>query len=435
VADAGLPGKSYPPPLQPSLWLLQPNGELDENHWSRGVGGSMPVPTPLNQELSTKEDVLADKTGAKDYQLIEPVAVAVEDRDNILVLERGYAYGTADTDVKAKPRLFRYTRAKDQTPLRFERKRLVALEGDENVKKYGFEVIDMAYYRAKNGPELAILERGISVGGAPAEKSRIRVLSIANGNVAKTESIDLVDKSDKVKLITPAAIAFEDEGSWIVADARDEPDMEQPGTLFRVRRDPNSRLTDLLPGDLKSNPLVRPTGVALLDNDDFVVCDRGVKRYSYKGQSSCRWRAEPANLFRVTCTGGAPASPGDVPRPPVQPLTDRGALAWPVKVAIDPRGAVLVADQGERDPALFENLLQSDPVLSWRGKPHRLGVSVLFAGPKLDKTLFEKKDPLNKEQAKRRAAASEALYSVRRSIEAVIENYKPLHSVHFWKPY
>ena len=34
VADAGRAGRKYPPEIQPSLWLLQPNGEPDNLHWS-----------------------------------------------------------------------------------------------------------------------------------------------------------------------------------------------------------------------------------------------------------------------------------------------------------------------------------------------------------------------------------------------------------------
>jgi phage tail-like protein len=418
VADAGLPGAFYPPPLQPSLWVVKPDGELDDVHWLLRDEKALPMPRPINREVVSRDQVQKDP--GTQYQLIEPVAVAVEVRNKILVLERGHAY----EDDKIDPGVFRYAwtdLAQPNAELKFERKRLLTLEKSEP--------IDMVLFREGATSKLAILVKELKVVNNQKQYGSFQVWVVNVDDPGKIEMIDLGDpKNDNRAPVTPTAIAYESTGNWIIADARDD-DRGLPGTLIRVEKTSGPpKLTDLLPPDSASNPLVYPAGVVVLASGDYVVSDRGVKVLLYKEKSFCRRLAEPANVFRVKLGAGPPT---------LIPLARRGQLSWPTRAAIDPTsGDILVADQGESDSRLLAPALKTNQVnLTWRGKPSRFGVSVLFSKQRLDDLIFETPARPSEEQLARKREESEILYSANRGIQSVIDEYKPIYAIQLWKPY
>ena len=397
VADAGFPGPKYPPMYQPSLWIVTPNGELDELHWSTLGPGGMPVPTPLNTEK------IAPSIRDEDFQLSRPTAVAVDADGSVLVLEGGLSYSQGGITVR--PAIFRYARD-PKNPAGTIRARLVRLGNDTQASS----PVDMVLDRTDDPASLVVLD------SRPTPRLRVVPLGVDNPQI-----IDI--PLDPKLVITPKAIAQESAGTFVIADARDDAN-GGPGTLIRVQIKtvaPNTtEVTDLL-GKLPAdrNSLVYPTGVLVERPGVYVVCDSGVKTASSIDRSF-RLRARPPGLFRIQLE--QPAGPDGGGIPSITLLASRG-LTSPTRMARDRTGAILVTDQGEIAP----DAINPEP-LPWRGCPHRFGVSVLFSKQNLPPELFEKAG-----LKKLAPVVSRQLRGAHRDIQTVIDRQKPVQSIQVWK--
>ena len=258
VADAGEVWGSYPPDLAPCLWVLRPNGELDDAHWVTSEPRTgPPSPRPLNREAASVQ-------GQETDLLSAPVAVVPEGPGSLLVLDQGHKYGRGN--VNALPCIFRYSRS----PAGFAREQVkslgqnlddrhpigMVLVSDDANKEKQLVVLDHA---KKKTPRLLIIGpvSGKTAAGQPAE--------------VKLAEIELKDKAGKPIVVTPTAIVQDGEsaGIFVIADACDDETEAPPGALVRVKIEKSGDGTQWSVRKLESwrlehegNVLVYPTCLA-----------------------------------------------------------------------------------------------------------------------------------------------------------------------------
>ena len=414
VADAGRAGRKYPPEIQPSLWLLQPNGEPDNLHWSgTGTPTDSPYPSPINIE-----EVGGGSAEAK--QLSAPAAVAFHPANSdYLVLEKGESF---DGGIKVFPSILRYP-AGQITSKSGDGGRSVLIDLAKAFGASGEKdkpsPVDMVVDPAARPKRLIVLDR-------PGSGPCLRIVPLEGENPALV-TIPL----DRGVVVDPTAIAWEEADTFVIADARDSSDNgPRPGTLIRVKIDvakKEATQVDLLQGlDVVRNPLVYPTGLVVLKPGHFLVCDTGVKS-EYDTHPAFRTMAEPAAVVRVEVEP-------DAKQTTFTALTRRGVLSWPSRIVRDESAdAVLVTDTGELD-ILSKEATASEGVarkVPWRGQANRFAVSVLYSKQKLDPSIFAEDDD-TKEQAENRRKAIDLLNNANHGIQMVIEQKKPLHATQVW---
>ena len=403
VASAGRSTDTYPPQPAPSLWLLKPNGELDDLHWKGALSVRGPVPSPINIE----------KGDDKNRQLSEPVAVAFHpDTSDYLVLERGEKYGS---NITVSPSVLRYPKGKLNSTIGADGRSLLIDLGKDALAADPADKVTYPVDMVVDAPakRLIVLDRR----NKPA---CLRMVTLAGAPKLVTVPLDAL------LVVDPTAIARETNDTFVITDARDfrwdkgKPRDKQkapsPGTLIRVKLTQQGAVSeqkDILK-DCKDNPLVYPTGLVVLKPGTFLVCDTGVK-LNFAESDAFRTKAEPAAVFRVEV-------PEDAANPPsFTLLTPRGMLCSPSRIARDEQSdAVLVTDAGE--------LEYDESAYRWRGQANKFAVSVLYSIPRLDDSILD--SPPSEQKRKE----VDSLNSANRGIEMVIDRMKPLHASPIWNP-
>lgn len=224
--------------------------------------------------------------------------------------------------------------------------------------------VDMGVNRAGN---FVILDRGTHLNSDPpsafAAKPKIVVVS---------ENPLAVATHPLAGIVEPTAMVMEAGGTLIVTDARnqfasgpDDSSIWEPADLVRVDPANGWSTTSLLSAiPAERNPLVFPTGLALVSPTEVIVCDRGLRWGFKEGEDqSNRTMAEPAALYRVDLAQSPPV---------ITRITYDHALVNPTKLVIDQGGDLIITDRGE---ALRDSFLRRN----WRARPNEFGVIVHFS--------------------------------------------------------
>ncbi|WP_017327160.1 hypothetical protein [Synechococcus sp. PCC 7336] len=167
------------------------------------------------------------------------------------------------------------------------------------------------------------------------------------------------------QIVEPTALALEETGDLIVADANEPPRDSDPPTAADLRRvnSTNGSVTSLLSDlSLEQNPLIFPTGLVFETPQSLLVCDTGV-RNRVIDVASHRHRAETAGIYRVDLSQ---------PSPQISQVLSATSLVRPSKMAIDARGQLAISDRGDA-------YVTSDQRREWRARSNEFGVEVLFS--------------------------------------------------------
>ncbi len=234
-----------------------------------------------------------------------------------------------------------------------------------------------------------ILDRGAPLAGdPPAGGPAATKLVLVRENPLAVEEHPLPD------VVEPTALARANDGTFIVADARQSTSAE-PADLWRV--DPAGSwsavsLLNTVPPE--ANPLIFPSGVVVVSPAVLLVCDTGL-RWGFAPDQGNRAMAEPAAVFRIDL---------DRVPPVITRLTREPGLINPARMVKDRRGKIILVDRGEY-------LRDSQQKRSWRARPNEFGVVVHFS--------------------QQRPTTTEERNRTWRGIASVIDEQKPGH-VSWW---
>jgi phage tail-like protein len=254
--------------------------------------------------------------------------------------------------------------------------------------------VDMVLDGAQN---FVILDRGAHLiseppSGFPAAPKIVVVREDGGGVTVQEHPLPNVAE--------PSALLMAPGGTFIVADASDQfgpSASSKPGDLWRLDPQDGWAATSLLAAvPPERNPLVFPTALAWASADVLLVCDVGL-RWQFEGDQSNRSMAEPATIFRVDLSQDPPL---------IARITDDRRLVNPIKMMLDRRGDLIIADRGEalRSLAVKRN---------WRARPSEFGVIVHFS--------------------RRRPTTNDERNRIRRGIGRVLEEQKPSHAAWWLK--
>ena len=249
-----------------------------------------------------------------------------------------------------------------------------------------------------NSENFIVLDRGGTLSGDPPEgPSDPQILIVDNEGVFRSPE-------HKLKMVEePTAIVMDNKRRFIVADAKNQKRMD-PADLVRIDPEDDWSEESLLlnvENPANPNPLVFPTGLAFESPEVLLVCDTGL-RLGYDANdpegsdSAYRYLAEPATIYRVDLSPLSQKKPAKITR-----VTSDRQMVNPTKMTFDRQGKLIIADKGESKRS-------SPPERDWRAKSNEFGVVVHFSRQRL--TTFSKRN------------------QIRRAINNVIEEQKPVHS-------
>jgi phage tail-like protein len=246
--------------------------------------------------------------------------------------------------------------------------------------------VDMVLDKDQN---FIILDRGAQLAGdPPAGGPAITKLVLVRENPLAVEEHPLPD------VVEPTALVSANDGTFIVADAKQATGTE-PADLWRVNPSDNWSAVSLLHNvPPEANPLIFPTGVVVLSPSVLLVCDTGL-RWGFEPDQGNRTMAEPASIFRIDLNRTPPV---------ITRLTREPGLVYPAKMVEDRQGKIIVVDYGE-------SLRDSKQQRSWRARPNEFGVVVHFS--------------------QQRPTTSEERNRTWRGIANVIDEQKPGH-ISWW---
>jgi phage tail-like protein len=316
IADLGDSTNSQNP-LQPAIWRIAANTGAFE--YTVGTTPAPPLPKPLylrNQAILPTIDA--------------PVAIVVEtvtNNDRYCVLDAGV--DATDTAI------YRLT-APAFAPI-------PVIDKTTTTKRFTAVMpMDMIQDRDHN---FVVLDRGVRLSGDPplGGPSKPKLIIVKEGPLNLEEhALDTLPDTDPGNVIEPTALVMDAQGRYIVADARDQ-FSTKPANLVRV--DPANGWSQhaLLPD--AGNPLVYPTGLVFESPQSLLVCDTGLRNGFEDGdEPSFRALAEPPALYRVDLAQSPPKiSKITTAQPLVSPT--KMAIDQNGNVIISDRGEVLRGTQ------------------------------------------------------------------------------------------
>ncbi|MFO0889871.1 MAG: phage tail protein [Isosphaeraceae bacterium] len=416
-------------PRPGAIWCLLPNGELDPCHFSVVAdSASGPAIRPLNHG-----------DGENEGPLLNPVAMAIDDRDgSLLVLDQGHQFGS----VSIPARIYRYHLAlkPDGTASVAVPSVPVKREAVCTDLKVGANsrAVALVLVPGRGGPQnrrIVVLESNPSMVG-----NSVPALSVIDAyetnQVFGAADEKTVRRIVLQNVINPTAIAHEEGDAFLLTDCREDEvavtgelhadvtasDVRNllAGQLVRITI-PDSGTTaagtSLLTVEAWPAPcLIYPTGLVCIGRRRFLVCDTGVKQHVGKMRlpsTFVRSVVEPAMLHVIDL--GEPA-----PHP--VPLVARSGLTRPSGMTCGPSDEVIIIDRGETAEAI------GGTELGLRCSAYTMKISILYSSDRFP--LPRDKDAAS---AQERLIAYERLQSSIQGVQALIEREKPAHIRSVWE--
>ncbi|MBD1903821.1 phage tail protein [Trichocoleus sp. DQ-A3] len=320
----------------PALWKLSSTGEIQY------TGG-------LPQHIYS------------DNKLRNPIAVVIDNQNQYYVLVQG------DSTKGDKPTIYRFTSGSTEPT------RLI-----EDLKV--FDSVDMVLDTSANQKRLIILDRG-----NPSDTNKIPKLVFFNEGSPPKREEQVLKLKNSVELTEVTALVIDSSGDLIVANARD-PNSQEPADIIRLNHQDWSPIYLTQEVKKENNPLIYPTSLVFENSQSLLVCDTGVRGSS----GSERTMAEPADIYRIDLSHSPPS---------ITKITNNKKLVNPTKMAIDQKGELVIADQGE-----------ANKNRDWRARSNEFGVVVLFSA--------------------QRSTNENERNKIRFEIEKVINDQKPAQT--FW---
>lgn len=226
--------------------------------------------------------------------------------------------------------------------------------------------VDMAL-NPKDGT-LLVLDRGAPVNETPSAEDfpwavpKLVQLSRNNNTWQNPQTYELTSELDVEQLIEPTALAINNNGEIIIADAGNQ-FSSQPANLFRATlAEDNGMVQSLLN---EHNPLIFPISLAFEHTTSLLVCDTGL-RWGWDENPKApdplsRIMAEPAAIYRVDLAQSLAISL----------VTSDRRLVHPCQIALDRQRRLLLVDRGAQREAA--------PHRNWRAKQHEFGLVIHFS--------------------------------------------------------
>ncbi|NTU80293.1 MAG: hypothetical protein HGA45_13110 [Chloroflexales bacterium] len=350
VADAGFDysaGAAVDVP--PALWRIAAGGRITSPLEDSGL----PVPVYRGDKL------------------IEPLAVVVDGQQRYCLADRGRIVD----EFSANAAIYRFA------PPDYQISTIVS-----NGTSPALGVVRPVDMLLDQDERLLVLDRGVHLVGQSPVAARPKLVRVRETPLA-VETFQLQNL-----VVEPTAMALQADGKLIIADAQTQ-SSTTPADLVEVALDNGVRARSLL-ADLPSarNPLVFPTSLVFESPVSLLVCDTGLRLSQQRDDPAIRALAEPAAIYRVDLAQSPPS---------ITRVTRERNLVTPVDLALDRRGALIIADRGEA--------ITTKPERSWRLGSHEFGVVVHFS--------------------RQRPTTGDERERIRRDIFDVIEAQKPAHTL------